>query len=605
MAIAFRQVKVWFQNRRMKDKRQRLQPINKSKDDEVEGSEGEMESSDDMKESNDQKESNSEKDAEEENIYDQEKKAEKSNEKMQLDNFTDRQSENDTKHELSEETKVSVDETETLEPADKLFQTSLPSKTTPIGYYDNSKNEAKENLSSTDDNLQPSLFSIPTTAGSTVSHPDVQTIRYKNSNNNHLPKHAFAYAENSVLPMFPLKEKPHVNAVVGEEHEYGYDAQSKSFKSDTSPNKQSPGEAAVKEHVTTAHLLHEQHYNYVEASTEQGFGVNSSNASAMNPQSSLLSNRSSLKVTNSVDYQNSRAESFALNSHMPRSNSNGAIYEGNKLPSYPSLATKQTVYRQASLQQQPQAFTTNMEMRYSQNSQMGFQNKNIDSSAGQQHYHPDFNRFNSYPSYTRPLPSNSYSNAKQTPVHSDAFRSTRNYNNTGVNQQISLPTSKYGFAEGQATVGYLPAPSTYQQRSTASLALKREQSASIEMFSSKQEFLSSLSTSRSQLSKPCSNFNLPMDERQRDKSSRDSPTEDHRSALYVQPITPPTEPGPTVFTQTHTPIADKEMLSNFVVKIPANQMPTYSVSSAATSSTQTSGLLNDVQKILDPNVLHL
>ena len=604
----------------MKDKRQRLQPNNKSKEDEEnEGSEGEMDSADEMKETNESKRSIDEGNSKEDDACDQGKEIETMKDEMKSDDFAEKELENNANCPEEEDAKTPKSEMDKFESEEKLpnavhcqietISSDLMSiNSNHAGFYDNNNNQQKQNSSTNDENMQSNLFTIPATSASTVPLPDEQSSGYKNSNNNHLVKHDFAYAENSTQSMLPFKDKPISTAEASKQNVYGYSGHLKPITKNTNSIISASEDKTVEQNTSPAHISNEQNFSFVEGNSKPSFGMTSSMimASGVCKQSNLFSNHTGVNITDSFAYQHSRGKSYALSNELPRSNSNNAIFDTTKLPGYPTLETKQSVYRQASLHQQPHVYMPNTEVKCSRNPNnplLSFEDKNNKNVDSDQHSHPMFNRINSYPAYDRSLLSDGYSEAKQNIMFENAFQSTNPYDSNAMNQQINVATSKYGFAEGQATVGYLPAPRGYQQTSRAHVTMKREQAGNKETFVLNQNYTPDPLKTNSHFPTSFSHVSHTLGEIGKDKSSSQNPNNDPHSALFVQPITPPTEPGPTVFTQTHTPIANKNMVSTFGMKNPANHHLTYPPSS--TGSTQTSGLLNDVQKILDPNVLHL
>ena len=594
----------------MKDKRQRLQPNNKSKDEDIQRSDDETELSEELKDRESEEEPN-QKDSDENKVVD-----EGNEDHLHLTDETERKNlpQQDERNISSDNglSEVTAEDKATViidENNQKMFDsTSVTAHSIheEATFYSNKQNEAcKEHLGSNKESTDANHMMVSSDSNSI---PQQKSTNFHNSNNNHFSelsftssesdasKQALTFKENSAIHQ---SENPTVSS-------YQQNSQLKNAKDNESNEEKwfdlhrATATGHPSSNVTD---FHDQNFNFLDAQPQQ---TANSNPDSSKAQSAVFSNDSALKIQNGPVSNFSTTETVIATDQLPKCNSNNTVYEVSKAPIYP-VPKKALNYNDVANQQQPQAFSSNPRIPLPRNAsiqQLSFESKRLKGQS-HRHTHPDYSRFNSYPSHNRPLVSTGYNDDKHRSLFEPAYYKANSYEGNPLYQPLDPYSSKQGFSEGQATVGYLPAPNPYQNHLTTSAAAKEDHSANNTNFISetKQTFHQD-SSSVIPSSKTHITFNNTLPESRIDSLPNQCVTDNSRSALYVQPITPPSEPGPTVFTQSHTPLTPKSFRGGFDFKPAANHATAFSTS-LSTSSIQTSGLLNDVQKILDPSLLHL
>ena len=299
----------------------------------------------------------------------------------------------------------------------------------------------------------------------------------------------------------------------------------------------------------------------------------------------------------------SAANNFHANSQLQNPNENCINNQNNNLDSTRpalGLSKPQAFFSTEKISNHaPQENTIDKYHMYSK-SDFHFKRSSEDKTAvSNEHpyYHHDSNKYISFlPQQTR---NNSAATIVKKPLSAKNSCSEiiGDYKSSQIKKDFFNPYS--GFSEGQATVGYMPGINTIQQFCQAPIGANK--SLSQNHFAASAGHTTSASNSSTFYNNQV-NPNLEQKTSVFPKlNSKCSPAQ-----FRVNSITPPSQTGTTKFTQTHSPNTIKNLSETFTFSNSSQLFPTFSGYSISSSNiTQTSGLLNDAQKILDPNVLHL
>ena len=552
----FRQVKVWFQNRRMKDKRQQLQP-SKSKDDE-DSHHSETETSSPSK-------PNDKAHVQDAGLMEEDGKG--SN-----DTIDNEDTNLSLSYAASDTTDLPKMDASLAEPSKRNAEENPPipkaQDSISLGDQDNEQSSVPNvnYLHSKDDDSEVKLHSL--TPNNTLQQSEESASTIHNVND-------ISLAANSI------RAKPITTSSV--QTDFSINKNSSSLEINAAPfGKETVSESSVTTQQCSGMINQNQQYNLAQGNSKHGTIINACYNENNFSQIPGHDNGFGIGETDKSAYMGQYAQ---------QSNSN-MLFDTEKQSFFGSKAVKLDNFNKEQQSLLSLSKTSSIDFTNTPvNRKQLFEGKTNKEHINEEQFHPNYNRFNSYPSYNKRLSSNDLSTSTDMKVMQGMDLQSYGIYNNETSVSKSPYANKPGFLEGQATVGYLPRQNSYISSANTSVPNKSHLSDSNQFaHESNQNYIASSAVFTPLSAHPATSF--------RAKTTHVS---EAKSGLFVQPITTPNEPGPTIYTQTHTPLTTKDIRDRFKATESPNQFSSYLNNSLPGSEfTQTSGLLNDVHKLLNP-----